>query len=89
MGFQGLRSGATLSSCTYPTGTDYLKIKSVNSLVVQWLELCAVTAERLRSNPHQGTKILQAVQGSPRKNKILFFSIYMDCLFKHTSVVWI
>ena len=45
--------------------------------MVQWLELCAVTAEGLGSIPGQGTKILQAVQGAPpKKSNIIFFYLY-------------
>ena len=39
-----------------------------NSLVVQWLALCAFTAEGPGSIPGQGTKILQAMM-TPRKKK--------------------
>ena len=38
--------------------------KDGNSMAVQWLELCAFTAEGLGSIPGGGTKILQAVQSS-------------------------
>ena len=41
-----------------------------NSLVVQWLRLCAFTVEGLGSIPGWGTKILQDTQhGQKKKNK--------------------
>ena len=46
-----------------------LKEKEGNSLVVQWLGLCALTAEGPVSIPGQGTKILQAVWCSQKKKE--------------------
>ena len=46
---------------------DEIKTKaSGNSLVVQWLGLCAFTAEGPGSIPGQGTKILQVAQRSQK-----------------------
>ena len=42
-----------------------------NSLVVQWLGLCAFTAESLGSVPGWGTKIPQAVRCGQKKKKRL------------------
>ena len=39
-----------------------------NSLVVQWLGLCALTAKGLGSIPGQGTKNPQATHGTAKKN---------------------
>ena len=45
-----------------------------NSLVVQWLGLCALTAEGLGSIPGQETKIPQAIQCSQKQNNIIYNS---------------
>ena len=50
--------------------TNILNIQGINSLVVQWLGLCAVTAEGLGSIPGQGTKIPQP---GGQKNKEVQF----------------
>ena len=43
------------------------KIRNRESLVVQWLELCALTAEGLGWIPGQGTKLPQAMQHGIKK----------------------
>ena len=40
-----------------------------NSLAVQWLGLCAFTAEGMGSIPGQGTKILQAAPHNRKKKR--------------------
>ena len=44
-------------------------INEGNSLAVQWLGLCALTAKDWGSIPVQGTKIPQSVQHSQKKKK--------------------
>ena len=44
-----------------------LKINKGNSLVVQWLGLCAITAKGAGSIPGQGTKITPATQHSQKR----------------------
>ena len=52
------------------------KKKPGDSLVVQWLGLCAFTAKGPGSTPGQGTKILQAVQcGQNKKTEVAHCSI--------------
>ena len=41
-----------------------------NSLVAQWLRLCAFTADGSGSIPGWGTEILQAAQSSQKKKKL-------------------
>ena len=49
-----------------------------NSLVVQWLGLCAVTAEGAGLTPGWGTKIPQAAQlGEKKKNIYIYIYIYI------------
>ena len=43
--------------------------------MVQWLELCALTAEVLGSIPGQGTKIPQAMQHSQKKKNCMKFTL--------------
>ena len=46
-----------------------LKMNKGNSLVVQWLGLCAITAKGAGSIPGRGTKITPATQHSQKRNK--------------------
>ena len=43
--------------------------------MVQWLGLCALTAEVLGSIPGQGTKIPQAMQHDRKKKKCMKFTL--------------
>ena len=54
---------------------------SGNSLVVQWLGLCAFTAEGLGSIPDRGTKIPQAAWCS---QKIIHIALYA-CVLSHVQ----
>ena len=47
-----------------------MKYSIGNFLMVQWLELCAFTAEGLGSIPGQGAEISQAVWCSRKKKKL-------------------
>ena len=47
----------------------FLKVKIGNSLVVQWLGLCAFTAEGRGSIPGLGTKILASCAAARKKKK--------------------
>ena len=55
----------------FTVGKFYLKKKKkskhVNSLVVQWLGFCLLTAYGVGSVPDLGTKIPQAVRSGPKK----------------------
>ena len=44
-----------------------------NSLVVQWLGLCAFTAEGTGSSSRQGIKIPQAMQHGQKKGNVWMF----------------
>ena len=57
--------------CKSVTDTNLmnLKVKSREFLAVQWLGLCALTAEGPGSIPGRGTKIPQAVWCSQKKKK--------------------
>ena len=48
-----------------------LKINKGNSLVVQWLGLCAITAKGAGSIPGQGTKILLDMPGAAKKKQLV------------------
>ena len=57
-----------------------------NSLVVQWLELWAFTAEGLGSIPGQGTKFLQASWCGQNKTKQIYgTSLAVQWLRLHAS----
>ena len=53
-----------------PSPSDALKAEiQGNSLAIQWLRLCTLTAEGLGSIPGQGTKIPQAMRHGQKKKK--------------------
>ena len=58
----------SLNTCIHDENVTTIKIIHIgNSLAVQWLQLCPLTAKGLSSIPDQGTKIPRAGWHSQKK----------------------
>ena len=69
--YEGVRKLFFISFCIFPWYFNQVLFENIelygNSLAVQWLGLCAFTAEGVGSIPGRGTRILQAVPGGQKK----------------------